>query len=176
MTPTGAGKRLRRTGDDTLGNFSRGHSPLPTPVYHRLFDRGPTPLPIPTVGRLFVTMNQVLFGGQNMVEPLRRVVVRRPDKSFGDADPARWHYVSQPGLRRAQQEHEVLSELLRVSGGSGDLSRRATRQPGRRYLRLRPSISHRPWSDHTQDGQGAEARRRSSTGNHVAHSGRSAAG
>ncbi len=51
-----------------------------------------------------------------MVEPLRRVVVRRPDKSFGDADPVRWHYVSQPGLRRAQQEHAVLSELLRASG------------------------------------------------------------
>ncbi len=39
-----------------------------------------------------------------MMEPLHRVVVRRPNNSFGNANPSRWHYVSQPDLSEAQQE------------------------------------------------------------------------
>jgi len=56
------------------------------------------------------------YGSQNMVAPLRRVLVRRPDQSFGDADPARWHYASRPDLAEALAEHEALVSLLRSYG------------------------------------------------------------
>ena len=56
------------------------------------------------------------YGSQSMVEPLRRVLVRRPDEAFGSADPARWHYVAQPDLGRAQAEHDALVATLRASG------------------------------------------------------------
>jgi N-dimethylarginine dimethylaminohydrolase len=51
-----------------------------------------------------------------MVDPLRRVLVRRPDEAFGNADPTRWHYVSQPRLEEAQREHDDLVATLRESG------------------------------------------------------------
>jgi N-dimethylarginine dimethylaminohydrolase len=51
-----------------------------------------------------------------MVDPLRRVLVRRPDEAFGDADPARWHYTSHPDLREARREHDALVNLLRDAG------------------------------------------------------------
>ncbi len=56
------------------------------------------------------------FGSQSMVEPLRRVLVRRPDAAFGGADPARWHYTSQPDLEAARIEHEAFTALLRNAG------------------------------------------------------------
>lgn len=56
------------------------------------------------------------FGGQNMVDPLRRVVVRRPDESFAVADPERWHYTSRPELAEAQAEHDALVAVLRQAG------------------------------------------------------------
>jgi dimethylargininase len=56
------------------------------------------------------------YGGQSMVAPLRRVLVRRPDAAFGDADPAVWHYTSRPDLAAAQREHDVLVDLLRTAG------------------------------------------------------------
>jgi dimethylargininase len=51
-----------------------------------------------------------------MVAPLRRVLVRAPDESFGSADPARWHYTARPDLGRAQDEHARLVALLRTAG------------------------------------------------------------
>jgi N-dimethylarginine dimethylaminohydrolase len=51
-----------------------------------------------------------------MVDPIRKVVVRRPDTAFGSADPARWHYTERPNLAVAQQEHDALVEILRSSG------------------------------------------------------------
>ena len=51
-----------------------------------------------------------------MVAPLRRVLVRRPDEAFGDADPVRWHYTSRVDLREAQREHDALVDLLRGAG------------------------------------------------------------
>ena len=51
-----------------------------------------------------------------MVEPLRRVLVRRPDEAFGDADPTRWHYTSHPDLQEARREHDALVDLLRGAG------------------------------------------------------------
>jgi len=47
-----------------------------------------------------------------MVEPLKKVLVRRPDEAFGSADPALWHYVSQPELEKAQAEHDALVATL----------------------------------------------------------------
>ncbi len=56
------------------------------------------------------------YGSQSMVEPLTRVLVRRPDVAFGNADPARWHYVSQPDLEVAQTEHDALVTTLSEEG------------------------------------------------------------
>ena len=56
------------------------------------------------------------YGGQSMVAPLRRVVMRRPDAAFGNADPAIWHYTSQPDLGRAQAEHDALVATIRNFG------------------------------------------------------------
>lgn len=56
------------------------------------------------------------FGSQSMVDPLKRVLVRRPDEAFGNADPDRWHYVSQPNLDGARAEHDALVATLRDAG------------------------------------------------------------
>jgi dimethylargininase len=56
------------------------------------------------------------YGSQSMVEPLRRVLVRRPDPSFGAADPVRWHYTARPDLEVARQEHEALAMFLHRAG------------------------------------------------------------
>jgi N-dimethylarginine dimethylaminohydrolase len=51
-----------------------------------------------------------------MVEPLRRVLVRRPDAAFGTADAKRWHYASTPDLEIALAEHDVLVATLLGAG------------------------------------------------------------
>lgn len=56
------------------------------------------------------------YGCQSMVEPLRRVLVRRPDQAFGRADPVRWHYTSRINLEIACQEHDAFVALLRQQG------------------------------------------------------------
>jgi dimethylargininase len=56
------------------------------------------------------------FGGQNMVDPIRRVVVKRPDAAFAVDEPGTWHYVARPDLESAQSEHDALVEILRQSG------------------------------------------------------------
>jgi N-dimethylarginine dimethylaminohydrolase len=56
------------------------------------------------------------FGGQTMWEPLRRVVVRRPDQSFGNADPTRWHYAARPDQVTACREHQAFVETVMASG------------------------------------------------------------
>jgi N-dimethylarginine dimethylaminohydrolase len=56
------------------------------------------------------------YACQTMVEPLRRVLVRRPDESFANADPARWHYTARPELAAAEAEHDALTALLRNAG------------------------------------------------------------
>jgi len=52
------------------------------------------------------------FGGQNMYHTLRRVIVRRPDEAFGNADPEKWHYTARPALSEAQSEHDALVKIL----------------------------------------------------------------
>jgi len=61
-------------------------------------------------------MSDRKWGAQSMVDPLKRVLVRRPCPAFGNADPARWHYVSQPKLDEAQREHDGLVATLREVG------------------------------------------------------------
>ena len=56
------------------------------------------------------------YGSQSMVAPLRRVLVRRPDATFGAADPERWHYTAQPDLVAAQQEHDAFVATLQRFG------------------------------------------------------------
>ncbi len=56
------------------------------------------------------------YGCQSMVEPVRRVLVRRPDAAFGVADPARWHYTGRPDLEVARGEHDALVEILHRAG------------------------------------------------------------
>jgi len=56
------------------------------------------------------------YGSQSMVEPLRRVLVKRPDQAFAVDDPARWHYSGRPDLEIACQEHDALVSILRQAG------------------------------------------------------------
>ena len=56
------------------------------------------------------------FGGQNMVDPIRRVLVKRPDEAFAVEDPQRWHYAASPDLEAAQNEHDELVRVLRQAG------------------------------------------------------------
>lgn len=56
------------------------------------------------------------FGAQSMVEPLRRVLVKRPEEAFATADPERWHYTSRPDLDEARREHDALVEILAAAG------------------------------------------------------------
>jgi dimethylargininase len=51
-----------------------------------------------------------------MIDPLRRVLVRRPDEAFAAADPEQWHYAGRPDLEVARQEHDALVALLRRAG------------------------------------------------------------
>ncbi len=51
-----------------------------------------------------------------MVLPLRRVLVRRPDAAFADADPVVWHYTARPDLVAAQREHDQFVHLLSAAG------------------------------------------------------------
>jgi len=56
------------------------------------------------------------YGCQSMVEPLRRVLVKRPDEAFAVDDPLRWHYAGRPNLDIARQEHDALVNILREAG------------------------------------------------------------
>jgi N-dimethylarginine dimethylaminohydrolase len=51
-----------------------------------------------------------------MVEQLRAVLVRRPDRAFAVTDPHKWHYAGQPVLEAAQREHDELVAILRQAG------------------------------------------------------------
>lgn len=51
-----------------------------------------------------------------MVDPLRIVLVRRPDRSFAVSDPERWGYTSKPNLAKAQAEHDAFAAMLRETG------------------------------------------------------------
>lgn len=56
------------------------------------------------------------YGCQDMVSPLRTVLVKRPDSAFGSANAQEWHYAANPNLSIAQEEHDALTDTLRKSG------------------------------------------------------------
>jgi dimethylargininase len=56
------------------------------------------------------------FGSQSMVEPLRRVLVKRPDNAFAVEDYRMWHYTDRPDLEEAQREHADFVSLLEREG------------------------------------------------------------
>jgi dimethylargininase len=69
------------------------------------------------------------YGGQTMTDPLRRVLVKRPEGDFASVDPALWHYTAPPDLEEAQREHEKLAEILRAAGA--EVIEHPEPQPGR---------------------------------------------
>ena len=69
------------------------------------------------------------YGGQDMVTRLRRVLVRRPDAAFGEADPGVWHYRSRPRLPAARREHDAFVAILTRAGV--EVFRHDARQPGK---------------------------------------------
>src|SRR5438046_1764510 len=56
------------------------------------------------------------YGSQSMIDPLRTVLLKRPDAAFAVDDAAIWHYAARPDLLKAQQEHDALVNLLRQGG------------------------------------------------------------
>lgn len=56
------------------------------------------------------------YGCQSMVEPLRRVLVRRPDAAFAVRDLRAWHYRGRPDIGIARAEHDAFVGLLRDAG------------------------------------------------------------
>ena len=56
------------------------------------------------------------YGSQSMVDPLRRVLVKRPDAAFAVDDPRPWHYTDRPDLGIARAEHDAFVALLREAG------------------------------------------------------------
>ena len=56
------------------------------------------------------------FGCQSMVEPLLRVLVKRPDEAFAVEDHRVWHYTGRPDLEKAREEHDSFVSLLEREG------------------------------------------------------------
>ena len=56
------------------------------------------------------------YGGQTVTGPLRRVIVRQPDRAFAAADPIAWNYEARPLLDQAQGEHKAFVSILRQEG------------------------------------------------------------
>lgn len=56
------------------------------------------------------------YGSQSMIGELQTVLVRRPDETFGNADPAKWHYVSPINFEEALAEHDAFVATLNKAG------------------------------------------------------------
>ena len=56
------------------------------------------------------------YGGQSMVAPLKKVLVRRPTDDFGVEDYKKWHYTGKPDVAKAQQEHDDFVAILKKEG------------------------------------------------------------
>lgn len=56
------------------------------------------------------------YGGQSMVWPLKKVLVRAPDMSFDIKDPDLWHYTAKPNLQFAIDEHKDFVKILKDRG------------------------------------------------------------
>ena len=60
------------------------------------------------------------YGSQSMVEPLRRVLVKRPDHTYAVEDHLKWHYTAKPDLEEAQREHDAFTTILEAEGAEVD--------------------------------------------------------
>jgi len=69
------------------------------------------------------------YGSQSMVEPLRRVLVKRPDRAYAVEDPLKWHYTAKPDLEEARREHDAFVAVLEAEGV--EVSYHGELQPGR---------------------------------------------
>lgn len=58
----------------------------------------------------------IQYGSQSMVNPLKVVLVRRPDAMFGQANPETWHYAARPDFLAAQAEHDAFVQHLQRAG------------------------------------------------------------
>src|SRR5688572_6763214 len=56
------------------------------------------------------------FGSQSMALPLKRVIMRMPDRVMADAERDVWHYGPQFDPRRAYEQHKVFADLVARSG------------------------------------------------------------
>jgi dimethylargininase len=56
------------------------------------------------------------YGSQSMIDPLLKVLVKRPDSVFAEADSLKWHYTSSPDLALAQVEHDEFVKRLTERG------------------------------------------------------------
>ncbi len=56
------------------------------------------------------------YGSQSMVAPIRKVLVKRPDRAFAVEDPQTWSYTSRPDLEMARREHDAFAAILKEAG------------------------------------------------------------
>lgn len=56
------------------------------------------------------------FGSQSMALPLKRVIMRMPDRVMAGAEPHVWHYGEQFDPIRASEQHRVFADLVARSG------------------------------------------------------------
>ena len=69
------------------------------------------------------------YGSQSMVEPLRRVLVKRPDRAYAVEDHLKWHYTAKPDLEEARREHDAFVAILEAEGV--EVGYHGELQPGR---------------------------------------------
>ncbi|QND52731.1 amidinotransferase [Phyllobacterium sp. 628] len=56
------------------------------------------------------------FGSQSMALPLKRVIMRMPDRVMSGAERDVWHYGPQFDPRKASEQHRVFADLVAQSG------------------------------------------------------------
>ncbi|REJ69830.1 MAG: amidinotransferase [Planctomycetota bacterium] len=56
------------------------------------------------------------FGAQDMISPLRRVMVKRPGEAMAAANPQSWHYATPLSLEKIRVDHDDLVGKLAAAG------------------------------------------------------------
>ena len=56
------------------------------------------------------------YGSQYMMDPLRRVLVKKPDNAYAVQDHLIWHYTAEPELQEARREHDAFAAVLEAEG------------------------------------------------------------
>ena len=57
-----------------------------------------------------------VFGSQSMVQPIQRVLMRRPGQSLLAADPQKWHYGTMFDAKKAIEQYDAFAGLVEASG------------------------------------------------------------